>query len=89
MLEFILQRKQLRREAFCAYILSRLQRVATDGDPAFPHLPELAQDMGVVLDIRQAQKDVHAAFSPDLAEAIELALTGAIWSEEGDRLTSN
>lgn len=79
--------KATRRTAFCTYILSRLERMATDGDPVFDKLEELAESMGVPLEIRVAQALVHATFPPALAKAVELVLTGEAWNESGDQLT--
>jgi uncharacterized protein YuzE len=78
-------RRDIKTLTFCRYILSRLKLATIIEDDIHLYIDEMAEVLGVRLEIRGAKEALYEAWGNLLGEQIEKILTGAVWDEQADQ----
>jgi len=71
-----------RQKTVLEYLISRLELMASPADPAYFYVGEVAEKLGIVLDVPSAKKDLYDVLEKDLALSVECMLTGSAWVDD-------
>ena len=71
-----------RQKAVLEYLISRLELMASPTDPAYFYVSEVAERLGIVLDVPSAKEDLYRVLEKDLALSVECMLTGSAWVDD-------
>ena len=71
-----------RQKTALAYLISRLELMASPADPAYYYVAEVAERLGIVLDVPSAKEDLYRVLEKDLALSVECMLTGSAWVDD-------
>ena len=71
-----------RQKTVLEYLISRLELMASPADPAYFYVSDVAEKLGIVLDVPSAKKDLYDVLEKDLALSVECMLTGSAWVDD-------
>ena len=71
------------------YLLSRLENMASIGDPAYDLLFDLARELQVQLNLPYATSQLRTHFGNDLCYCLERILTGQEWIDDRGKLVGS
>ena len=71
-----------RQKTVLEYLISRLELMASPADPAYFYVSDVAEKLGIVLDVPSAKKDLYEVLEKDLALSVECMLTGSAWVDD-------
>jgi hypothetical protein len=71
-----------RQKTVLEYLISRLELMASPSDPAYFYVSEVAERLGIVLDVPSAKEDLYKVLEKDLALSVECMLTGSAWVDD-------
>ena len=78
-----------RRYAALQYLLSRLDNMASIGDPAHDLLPQVAMELEVQIDLPHASREIRELLSNDTCYSLERLLTGEPWVDDRGKLVGS
>jgi hypothetical protein len=71
-----------RQKTVLEYLISRLELMASPADPAYFYVSDVAEKLGIILDVPSAKKDLYDLLEKDLALSVECMLTGSAWVDD-------
>ena len=71
-----------RQKTVLEYLISRLELMASPADTAYFYGSDVAEKLGIVLDVPSAKKDLYEVLEKDLALSVECMLTGSAWVDD-------
>ena len=71
-----------RQKTVLECLISRLELMASPADPAYFYVSDVAEKLGIVLDVPSAKKDLYDVLEKDLALSVECMLTGSAWVDD-------
>tara|TARA_Y100000310_G_scaffold149676_1_gene149006 strand:- start:676 stop:975 length:300 start_codon:yes stop_codon:yes gene_type:complete len=71
-----------RQKTVLEYLISRLELMASPADPAYFYVGEVAERLGIVLDVPSAKDDLYQVLEKDLALSVECMLTGSAFFDD-------
>jgi len=71
-----------RQKTVLEYLISRLELMASPVDPAYFYVSDVAEKLGITLDVPSAKKDLYDVLEKDLALSVECMLTGSAWVDD-------
>ena len=71
-----------RQKTVLESLISRLELMASPADPAYFYVSDVAEKLGIVLDVPSAKKDLYEVLEKDLALSVECMLTGSAWVDD-------
>ena len=71
-----------RQKTVLEYLISRLELMASPADPAYFYVSDVAEKLGITLDVPSAKKDLYDVLEKDLALSVECMLTGSAWVDD-------
>jgi hypothetical protein len=77
-----------RQKTVLEYLISRLELMASPVDPAYFYVNEIAERLGIILDVPSAKDDLYKVLEKDLALAVECMLTGSAFFDDRHMVTT-
>ena len=77
-----------RQKTVLEYLISRLELMASPVDPAYFYVNEIAERLGLILDVPSAKDDLYQVLEKDLALAVECMLTGSAFFDDRHMITT-
>ena len=77
-----------RQKTVLEYLISRLELMASPADPAYFYVGEVAERLGIILDVPSAKDDLYQVLEKDLALSVECMLTGSAFFDDRNMITT-